>query len=212
MPVRLNRPIRAVLVVVCLCAGACAPARVTHRQSIADCDYLLVRDDDTHGYGPQARSILSQAFVVLDPYDSALPRNRARVCNVEIRWQRGFWYTPVWVSITDLRSGELILRSEANGPGMWSGVAAAVPLALQDVVAARAAAGPVYGSREGERQLGDSTLPPPGVPPGVPPDAYPPPSQRSKADRLREVEQLRSEGLISEREYEEQRQLILREP
>ncbi|HYD48315.1 MAG TPA: hypothetical protein VEB21_08210 [Terriglobales bacterium] len=199
----------SLVVALLVIASGCSASRVSRTPTIGDYDYCVVHEEDAHGYGEQVRSILSQSFVVLDEQDPRLREAavRHRTCAVSLRWRRGFWYTPVWAEVSDYDSGEVVLRTEVRGPGLWSGVPAAVPLAIQDIVAARVSAGPLYIDTQRQPTFEEAPL---GS--GAPRTAVETlPAARPKAERLRELRELYDDGLISEREYEEERSYIIRE-
>jgi hypothetical protein len=181
------------LACVLLLQAACSVSRDVGDKPLGSCEYCVLSKDNAGDYYQTAKSILGRSFTVVDEDDPMLesPAVRRRACTATIDWRRGFWSTSGWVEIKDWK-GEEILRSSVRRGAFWAGAHGDVMESLNDVAAARAQAGPV---------------PPAELPPA---DNAPQTSvARTKAQRLTELNELRSQGLVSESEYARQRARIL---
>lgn len=200
MPAR-HRHLLLVLLTVSALGTGCAVRRETGPgRPIGTYDYAVLSRETAHRYYSAAESTLGQAFVVVDENDPRLewPQVRQKACTVTIDWAPGFWSTSGWVELKDYAHDTPVHTSHMRRGMFWVGAHDDVMDALRDVAAARAAG--------------------PELPPGAR-DPMPvvaerdtaPPTNRSTAQRLEDLNNLRARGLISESEYSAQRKKIIEE-
>jgi len=187
------------LLTVALLPGCSVVREVSPGRSITSFDYCVVNPKDTGEYFDAANSILNQSFVVLRENDPRLiqPDVRERACAVSIQRTPGFWSSSGWVQLTNYESGAEILTSHLRSGMVWTGSDADVMEALQDVAAARAAGPPVPAEARNPASPSRSDLAASAT--------------RSKAERLTELNELKTQGLITDAEYEKQRAKIIDE-
>lgn len=211
-PTRGRRHATACVVAVSLvlfATGGCRTGRTLGRDRTIDaCDYCVLKGTGIRGFKEQASAALSSSFIVLQEYDPRLKNSnvRRKACAVSVDWRRGFWSTPVWAEVTDFETHTLIMRTEVRDRGMYNAPTKGVVAALQDVAAARVGGPPLptgdatdAGDKEASPQGGTSA-------------SVQSERARPKSERLKELNGLRAEGLITEAEYAEQRAAIIREP
>ena len=160
-------------------------------------DYCVVSPQQTREYFDTASRMLDQSFVVLHENDPRLelPNVRQKACMVTVDWTPGFWSSSGWVEVKDYGNGTHVHTSQMRRGMLWVGAGPDVLDALRDVVAARAAGPPLPAdARSPVEEQQDS-----------------PGGSHSKADRLRELNELRTQGLISDPEYSKQRAKIIDE-
>ncbi len=209
--VRTMRHTRSIMMLLGICSAftlllsACTVSRIPGKgRQLGSYDYLLVSESETGEYFKAAAGILDQSFVVL--YDDD-PRLNVRsihqkTCTVSIGWAPGFWSTSGWVDVKDLASGAPVHTSHMRRGGFWTGSHADVMEAIRDVAAARAAGPPLPADARESVSFQEE----PDVGRARPRDVG-----NSKADRLRELNELRVQGLITDPEYSRQRAKILDE-
>jgi hypothetical protein len=202
-PARTHSAAAGVLVWLCaagIAVSGCAVSRRTAPgRGLGDYDYCVVGEKYAHRYADEATTILSRSFIVVQNDDPRLesPVIRRKACVLSLEWSRGFWSSAAYAELTDFDNHSMIQRSRIRRGMFWAGHHGDILDVLEDVAAARAAAGPP-----------------------VPTDVEIPPAvttktlgaRHSKADRLMELGDLRARGLISESEYSKQRAKILDEP
>jgi hypothetical protein len=183
-------------------AAACSISRTTGPgRPIGTYDYVVVSRKDAGEYTERASSILNEAFVVLQENDPRLndPLVRNKTCAVSIDRTRGFWSSSGTVEVTNYDSGAEILESQMRRGMVWAGSDADVIEALQDVAAARAAGPPIPP---------DARNP---VDPSRSAPVAPVAAAQSKAQRLTQLNDLRTKGLVTESEYKSLRTKIINE-
>lgn len=158
-------------------------------------DYCVVSPQESREYFDTATRMLDQSFVVLHEDDPRLelPSVRQKACMVTVDWTPGFWSSSGWVEVKDYGNGTHVHTSQMRRGMLWIGAGPDVLDALRDVAAARAAGPP--------------------LPPDArnPVDTRQPAAIRSKSQRLTELNEMRTQGLISDPEYSKQRAKIIDE-
>jgi hypothetical protein len=188
----------ALFATIVLVAGGCAVKRdIGPGRPLDQCDYAVLSPQTSGEYYQRASAMLDEPFVVVTDTDPRLelPRVRTKACTVAIDWAPGFWSSSGWVEIKDYAYGTHMHTSHMRRGMLWMGANEDVMEALRDVVNARAAAGPL----------------PPDARNPMPAVASDSGGGRTTAERLEELGDLRTRGLISDAEYSAQRKAILRE-
>lgn len=195
----LARSITAVSLTTMLLGGAgCAVKReVGPGRPLGEYDYAVLSRQSSKQYYDTAAQMLDQSFVVVDENDPRLelPSVRRKACIATVDYARGFWSTSGWVELKDYAHGTHVHTSFMRRGMLWSGAHEDVLVAIRDVAAARSA-GPAIPL--------EARAP-------MPEGAEPSEGTRTTAERLEELKELRSKGMISEAEYAAKRRAIVQD-
>ncbi|MCC6849484.1 MAG: SHOCT domain-containing protein [Deltaproteobacteria bacterium] len=201
---RVSRPSRQTLAFFCCIAvipvvgTGCAMKRETGPGGpVARCDYAVLTAQSAGEYYQRASATLERSFVVVSDSDPRLahPDVRRKACTVSIGWSPGFWSTSGWVEVKDYAYGTHMHTSFMRRGMVWTGANQDVLDAINDVASVRAAAGALPA---------DARDP-------VPVNAEGADAGRSTTSRLEELNSMRAQGLITEKEYAAKRKSILGE-
>lgn len=181
--------------VLTFAAGGCGVSRTAGPGRPLDTyDYCVISQQGAHRYYDTARQALDRPFVVLDEHDPRLelPRVRQKAAVATVDWTPGFWSSSGWVELKDYSYGTPIHTSQVRRGMLWTGAHEDVLEAIRDVAAARAAGPPLPADARNPA-----------------PDAQG--EKRSTAQRLEELNDLKLQGLITQKEYDERRKRVLAE-
>ena len=182
-----------ILLAIAIGGSGCAVTRTTGPGRPLDTyDYCVISNQGAHKYYDTATRALDQSFVILNDSDPRLelPRVRQKAAVATIDWTPGFWSSSGWMELKDYSYGTHIHTSHMRRGMFWTGAHEDVLEAIRDVAAARAAG------------------------PALPADARDPApdtqgEKRSTAQRLEELNDLKLQGLITQKEYDARRKSIL---
>lgn len=174
--------------------GCAVRREVGPGRPIVQYDYAVLSRETPNDYVQRATPILNTSFVVLTEDDPRLELTNVqqKTCTMTIDGTRGFWSTSGWVEVQDYNHSTPVLTSHMRKGMLWVSPDEDVMIAVHDVAAARAAG-------------------PPAPPDARIPVAHNSTGDRTVAQRLEELNDLKARGLITDAEYAAQRKNILKD-